>query len=97
MNEQRTKAAAEPPLDCRVMRLFPKIFERLRRLDELKTKCEKIAEKWRAMRLTNFGKTGTELELMYYVLALEFHREKYWWMRSLPALPHNGGGQRSDD
>ena len=65
------------------------VFERLRRLDELKTKCEKIAEEWRAMRLTNFGKTGTELELRYYVLTLEFHREKYWWMRSLPALPHN--------
>lgn len=71
------------------MRLFPKTLDRLRELDELKTKCEQNARKWRAMRLTSFGTTGAELELTYYGMALDFHRKKYWWMRSLPMLPPN--------
>lgn len=72
-----------------VMRRFPQTIARLRELDELKTKTERVAVKWNALRLTNFGTIGTELELMYYGMALEFNRKKFWWMRSLPALPHN--------
>lgn len=86
---ERSRVSGPSAVERCVMRLFPKTIARLRELDEMKTKTERVALKWSALRLTNFGTTGTELELMYYGMALEFHRKKYWWMRSLPPLPHN--------
>ncbi|NHC05896.1 hypothetical protein [Azonexus fungiphilus] len=80
-------APAARPLQRVVSRLLPKTFARLQRIETLRAKCALVERKWHLLRMTNFGTTGTELSMVHFGLAMEFERERYWFMKSIPPLP----------
>lgn len=84
---EQPDALAARPLQRVVSRLMPKTFARLQRLENLRAKCALVERKWHLLRMTNFGTTGTELAMVHFGLAMEFERERYWFMKPIPPLP----------
>lgn len=79
-------ALAARPLQRVVSRLMPKTFARLQKLETLRAKCALVERKWHLFRMTNFGTTGTELAMVHFGLAMEFERERYWFMKPIRPL-----------
>jgi len=70
--------------------LRSRFISRLRELDELKTKSDRIYAEWRAMGLTSFGDTGRKLASCHNEMAREFNSKKYGWMKSIAELTGQG-------
>jgi hypothetical protein len=66
--------------------VFPRTIYRLKKLDELKQRIERVALKYRMFGQTNFGATGDQLAMIHFGLAMEFEELRYWWMRPIKPL-----------
>ena len=86
---------AQGPVDVNVSRIFQRTFARLNRLKSIRAKLELVAQKWHLLRLTNFGTTGEELALAYFGLAMEYERERYWFMKPIHPLISTANTQES--
>jgi hypothetical protein len=70
-----------------ISRIFPETIEKILVLEKTRKKCSRIKNEHYLFFLTNHGNTGRVLAAEHNVLAVEFNRQRFWWVRPIEMLP----------